>query len=73
MTEDRTIGLQPGDRLQLKKKHPCQADCFTVVRAGADIKLRCEGCGREFFLERAALNSRIRKVLYRGEQKKQED
>jgi len=67
--QDRTRGLAVGDSLRLKKKHPCGSDIFTVVRVGADVKIRCAGCGREVFIERDVLSSRIRKVLDDGEQK----
>ena len=35
-----------GDRLVLKKGHPCGTNDWEVVRLGADIKLKCTGCGR---------------------------
>jgi len=57
------VGLKVGDRLQLKKNHPCGSSVFTVTRVGADIKLMCEGCSHEVFLERSVLSSRIKKVL----------
>lgn len=35
-----------GDLVQMRKKHPCGSDQWTVIRVGADIKIRCSGCGR---------------------------
>lgn len=35
-----------GDKVTTKKKHPCGGDVWTIVRLGADIKLRCDKCGR---------------------------
>ena len=35
-----------GDKVITKKKHPCGGDVWTIVRMGADIKLRCDKCGR---------------------------
>ena len=64
---DKTVGLRPGDRLQLKKNHPCGNSMFTVIRVGADIKLQCQGCGHVVVLERPVLNARITKVLDGGE------
>lgn len=49
-----------GDRVTLRKVHPCGALTWSVTRTGADIGLRCEGCGRRILLERRELESRIR-------------
>ena len=38
--------LQLGDLVQMRKTHPCGSDKWTVIRVGADIKIRCSGCGR---------------------------
>ena len=35
-----------GDKVTTKKKHPCGGNVWTIVRLGADIKLRCDKCGR---------------------------
>ncbi|MBA3534437.1 MAG: DUF951 domain-containing protein [Ardenticatenales bacterium] len=51
------------DRIQLRKKHPCGSDVWTVVRLGADIGLLCEGCGRKVLLERPVLRKRLKRVL----------
>ena len=60
---EKTVGLKVGDRIQLKKKHPCGADIFAVLRLGADIRLECTGCGRQILLDRPVLNQRMKKVL----------
>ena len=35
-----------GDVIRLKKPHPCGGTDWTVVRLGADLGLKCIGCGR---------------------------
>ena len=35
-----------GDIVQMKKQHPCGTYEFEIIRVGADIKLKCTGCGR---------------------------
>ncbi len=52
-----------GSKLQMKKKHPCGGDTWTVTRLGADIKIKCLTCGREVFIPRIELNKKIKKVL----------
>ncbi len=54
------IGI--GDRLILKKKHPCGSFSWIVLRVGMDFRLRCEGCGREVWLTRADTEKRIAKI-----------
>lgn len=51
-----------GDVLLMKKKHPCGDMRFRVLRTGSDIRIRCEGCGRDMTISRIALEKMIRKV-----------
>lgn len=50
------------DILHMKKKHPCGDDRFLVLRTGSDVRIRCEGCGRDMTFSRIALEKMIRKV-----------
>jgi hypothetical protein len=56
-----------GDRLRLRKPHPCGGYEWVVYRLGADIGVRCLACNRHVFLERRVLERRVKKVLERGE------
>lgn len=47
--------IKPGDRMRLKKKHPCGGAEFEVVRAGMDVRLRCLTCGSQIVLPRRKL------------------
>lgn len=51
-----------GDLLIMKKKHPCGADRFRVLRTGSDIRLVCTGCGRDMTLPRLTLEKSIKAV-----------
>ncbi len=57
------VRFEVGDKLCLKKKHPCGADIFTVLRIGSDIRIICSGCGRDLTMPRTALEKNIKKVL----------
>lgn len=52
-----------GDLVQMRKTHPCGSDKWTVIRVGADIKIRCSGCGRIVMMDRADFIKRMKKVL----------
>ena len=55
--------LQLGDLVQMRKTHPCGSDKWTVIRVGADIKIKCKGCGRIIMLERPEFEKRMKKHL----------
>lgn len=56
-------GINLGDVIQTRKPHPCGTDIWTVIRTGADIKIRCQGCGRIVMLDRAVFLKRRKKVI----------
>jgi len=57
--------LAVGDKVETKKKHPCgeKSVIFTVLRIGADIKLKCDNCGRELMLPRIKAEKMIKNKL----------
>ena len=57
------MDVKVGDILQMKKKHPCGADTFSVLRIGMDFKIRCTGCGREVMTPRVKVEKNIKKLL----------
>ncbi|MCR5664206.1 MAG: DUF951 domain-containing protein [Oscillospiraceae bacterium] len=56
------MDLRPGDVVAMKKAHPCGSREWTLLRVGADLKLRCLGCGREVMAPRSKLEKSIRGV-----------
>ena len=52
-----------GDRLVMKKKHPCGSNEMLVLRSGMDFKLRCVGCGREFMIPRSKAEKNVKTVI----------
>ena len=58
-----TRDVRVGDKLQMKKEHPCGSTVFSVLRIGADFKIRCEGCGRDMTLDRLRLERSVKKIL----------
>lgn len=64
--DNPVLELHVGDRLNLSKPHPCGAHEWQVTRVGADIGLRCAGCGRRVMLERRDLERRFRGFVERG-------
>ena len=56
------MDVRVGDILIMKKKHPCGSDSWTVLRIGADFKLRCNGCGHEIMNPRSKIEKNIKLI-----------
>ena len=54
------------DVVRLKKKHPCGANEWLVVRVGADIGLKCVACGKRVLLPRSTLRRRFKGYISRA-------
>ncbi|MBQ9849225.1 MAG: DUF951 domain-containing protein [Clostridia bacterium] len=57
------MDVRVGDKLQMKKSHPCGGNIFDVLRIGADFRIRCSKCGREVMLERVKVEKNIKKII----------
>ena len=52
-----------GDIVQMKKQHPCGSYEWEVLRLGADIKIKCVGCGRLVMLPRSKIQKGVKKII----------
>ena len=57
------MDVRVGDSLLMKKKHPCGANTFSVLRVGMDFKIKCTGCGHEVMAPRASIERNIKKII----------
>ena len=57
------MDIRVGDTLVMKKAHPCGEKNWKVLRTGADLRLRCVGCGHEIMVPRFKIEKNIRQVL----------
>jgi len=62
------IKIQTGDRLKLKKPHPCGGSEFTVLRVGAQVRVVCATCQRDMTVDRIKLEKAIKQILPSGEE-----
>ena len=67
MAPPPVLVLYLGDVVRLKRRHPCGEDTWLVDRLGADIGLRCRGCGRHVLIARPALERRLAGFVERGD------
>ena len=57
------------DIVEMKKPHPCKkSNQWQIIRMGADIKIKCTGCGRLIMMTRRDFEKRMKKVLEKAEQ-----
>lgn len=51
--------------VEMKKPHPCvsKSKQFVVIRLGADIKIKCLGCGNVLMLPRNDFNKKLKKII----------
>ena len=56
------MDIQVGDKLTMKKAHPCGSSTWLVLRIGADFRLRCCGCGHEVMGARSKFEKNVRNI-----------
>ena len=56
-----------GDIVQMKKQHPCGTYNFEIIRVGADIKIKCTGCGRIVMIPRSKFVKGAKKIVVGAE------
>ncbi len=57
------MDVRVGDKLLMKKNHPCGENVFDVLRVGMDFRVRCVGCGREVMVPRSKIEKNIKKIM----------
>ena len=51
------------DEVIMKKQHACGTNLWTITRNGADIKIKCNNCGREIMMDRLEFMRKLKKVI----------
>ena len=59
-----------GNIVEMKKQHPCGSYNFEVIRLGADIKIKCTGCGRIVMIPRTKFLKGAKKIIKSSEENK---
>lgn len=59
---DYMENIEIGDVIQVKKQHPCGSSEWEILRVGADVRLKCVGCGHILLLPRSKVISMIKKL-----------
>ncbi len=57
------------DIVELKKEHPCHlSKQWKIIRMGADIRIKCLGCGTSVLMPRQKFEKSLKKVVERAAQ-----
>ncbi len=52
------------DIVQMKKDHPCKKSHYwRIIRLGADVKIKCLGCGAVVLMDRPEFERKCKKLL----------
>ena len=54
--------IDVGNVIEMKKPHPCGNKLFKVLRIGSDVRIVCQGCGRDMTLDRIKLEKAIKSI-----------
>ncbi|MDY6825866.1 MAG: DUF951 domain-containing protein [Bacillota bacterium] len=60
-----------GQLVEMKKGHPCGANCWRIIRVGMDVRIKCLNCGRSVLIPRSRFERRLKKIISEGEQQKE--
>ena len=51
------------DIVEMKKQHPCGTNKWKIIRMGADVRIKCEGCQHSVMIPRREFEKKMKKVL----------
>ena len=58
------IKFKLGDIIELKKPHPCGSKQFKIMRVGSEMRVVCQGCGRDMNIDRIKLEKATKKIVF---------
>ena len=56
------IKYEVGDKIRMKKKHPCGSFEWEILRVGADFRLKCCGCGHQIMISRKIVEKNKKEI-----------
>ncbi len=63
--EAKQFGIN--DVVEMKKQHPCGTNSWKVIRMGADIRIKCLGCGHSIMIPRNEFTKKMKRVIQQGQ------
>lgn len=57
------VRFEVGNRIELKKPHPCGSKLFKILRVGSEMRIVCLGCSRDMTIDRVKLEKAVKRFL----------
>ncbi|AHN23878.1 hypothetical protein T479_23655 [Lysinibacillus varians] len=54
------------DIVEMKKQHPCGTNEWKIIRMGADVRIKCEGCQHSVMIPRREFEKKMKKIIKRA-------
>lgn len=62
-----------GDIIEMKKEHPChKSKEWKIIRMGADIRIKCQGCQTSVLLPRSKFEKKLKRIVRKADSSSQE-
>lgn len=62
-----------GDIVEMKKEHPChKSKEWKIIRMGADIRIKCQGCQTSVMLPRSKFEKKLKRIVRKAQPDAQE-
>jgi len=55
--------FQLNDVVEMKKQHPCGTNAWRIIRMGADIRIKCEGCQHSVMIPRNEFEKKMKRLI----------
>lgn len=52
-----------GDKVRMRKEHPCGGKDWEILRVGMDFRLKCLTCGRVVLIPRVKFEKGVKSVV----------
>lgn len=59
--------FQLNDIVEMKKQHPCGTNAWKIIRMGADIRIKCEGCQHSVLIPRKDFEKKMKRLLVQAD------
>ncbi len=59
----RDIEIRLNDIVKMKKIHPCGTNSWKIIRVGADIRIKCQGCEHSVLMPRNQFIKKVKAVV----------
>lgn len=64
MKENKTkMEFMVGDKVNMKKQHPCGSSQWEILRVGMDFRLKCCGCGHMVMIPRVKFEKSVKNKI----------